>query len=114
MNRLRASASAVAIAIGSAGCSWLESFDPYSPSQLHRTVQPISEEPGLYIVNAKIAQVREFGENMEIAVPKYLAAYGLVPTECANEVTFVSRAYLEGGAKMWAKFRCTGSQRSPQ
>jgi len=85
-----------------AGCGG--SFDIYSPSQIHRTVQLRS--PGLYVVYYEWPYVEErFGKNRATAIPKYLGEKGLVPSECAHGVTVVRGGEGEGG-KGWAEFRC--------
>lgn len=112
--------------IGLPACS--DPFGIYSPERIHRTVQ--SRGPGLYVVSYEyfdvidqygpgVERVREDVRNAEstkgklaawtkaefIAVPKYLEAKGLVPTECKQGVIVVrGGSSVEGDG--WAEFRC--------
>jgi len=100
-------------------------FDIYSPGEIHRTVRPL--ESGAFIVSYRWRYVVDaFGPDMtallkgvreeemaskwkqaiEIAVPKYLAANGLVPAECSKGVYVTRSGEAEGGGG-WAEFRCT-------
>ena len=80
------------------------SFDNYSPSQIHRTVQ--LRMPGLYVVYYEWPYVEEhFGKDRATAVPEYLKAKNLVPSECLRGVIVTRGGEGEGG-KGWAEFRC--------
>lgn len=80
------------------------SFDIYSPSQIHRTVQLI--KPGVFIVDYRWREVAEqFGKDRAMAVPKYLEARGLTPPECVRGVIVIRGGEVEGGGG-WAEFRC--------
>lgn len=80
------------------------SFDIYSPSQIHRTVQLTKQ--GVYIVDYRWREVAEqFGKDRATAVPKYLEAKGLTPPECVHGVTVIRGGEVESGGG-WAEFRC--------
>jgi len=104
------------------------SFDNYSPSQIHRTVQSRGGE--IYIVFYQYFDVLDqYGPGVErvrgdvqkelttnakqevwtkaehIAVPKYLEAKGLTPVECRNGIIVIrGGSSVEGDG--WAEFRC--------
>lgn len=84
------------------GCG--SAFDVYSPGQIHRTVQ--LRHPGLYIVYYEWPYVEgNFGKNRATAVPAYMEAKGLIPSECTKGIVVVRGNDAEGG-KAWAEFNC--------
>lgn len=116
----------IALTFPLVGCGG--SFDIYSPTQIHRTVQ--SRGQGLYVVSYKefdvindfgfgVEKVREAVRKAEntkdklavwdqaafVAVPRYLEAKGLIPSECTQGVVVIRSGSLEGGGG-WAEFRC--------
>lgn len=122
----RAVLGLVLLVIGLPACS--DPFGIYSPERIHRIVQ--SRGPGLYVVSYKEFDViNEFGPGVEnvraevrkaestkdklavwdqaafIAVPRYLEAKGLVPSECTQGVIVTRSGSTEGGGG-WAEFRC--------
>ena len=99
-------------------------FDIYSPEQIHRTVR--SQGMGRYVVTYKWRYVIDnYGPDMAmllkgvddkdkkdvwkratvVAVPKYLEAKGIVPSECTQGVTIIRSGEVEGGGS-WAEFLC--------
>ena len=80
------------------------SFDVYSSNQIHRTVQ--SRGAGHYVVDYRWREVAEqHGNDRATAVPKYLEANRLVPTECSRGVIVIRGGEVEGDGG-WAEFRC--------
>ena len=80
------------------------SFDNYSPSQIHRTVQSLGN--GLYVVDYRWREVAQnFGKDRAVAIPKYLEAKGIVPAECSSGITVIRGGEVENGGG-WAEFRC--------
>jgi hypothetical protein len=80
------------------------SFDIYSPSQIHRTVRSL--ESGHYVVYYKWRPVEEtYGKDRAAAIPEYLKAMGIVPSECTRGVIVIRGGETEGGGG-WAEFRC--------
>ena len=95
-------ALSVLVAVSLTACGG--SFDIYSPSQIHRTVQLRGLD--LYVVYYDWPYVEEhFGRDRATYVPKYLKAKNLIPPECLQGVTVTRGGEGEGG-KGWAEFRC--------
>lgn len=120
----------VLLACSHSACS--DFFGVYSPERIHSTVRSMGE--GLYIVRYEYFDViNQYGPGVEnvreavrnarntkdqlaawseaeaIAVPKYLKAKGLVPTECTQGVIVIrGGSSVEGDG--WAEFRCKENQ----
>lgn len=103
-------------------------YDVYSPSDIHRTVQPHPNYEGLYLVHYRHHQViNEYGpgvdkirekvrvnpdnwralwdEAIAKAVSRYMTEKGLVPAECQSGIVVVSSDSDEAGGGTTA-FRC--------
>ena len=78
-------------------------FDPYSPGEIHRTVQ--ERGPNLYVAYFRRDAIDKFGRDRAQALPLYLRENGLVPSKCSHGVTYVRGADTESG-QGWAEFRC--------
>jgi hypothetical protein len=78
-------------------------FDPYSPGEIHRTVQ--KRGPDLYVAYFRREAMDKFGRDRSQALPLYLRDNKLVPSECAHGITYLRGGDAEGG-QGWAEFRC--------